>query len=254
MSTFYKKLPSKPRNLIFGSRPVMETILAGQTIEKIFIQKGHKLLRSKEFSTLIKEREIPYSYVPVEKLNKLSNQHHQGVIALLSPIDFTPLEVMIPTIFEQGRVPLVVVLDGVTDVHNFGAISRTARCMGVDALVIPTHSSSSLSGAAMKTSAGALASLPICRVADISVALKYLQNSGLMVVACYEKATQVLYDINLTLPTALIFGSEGEGIDAASLKWVTHHSKIPMQGPIASLNVSVAAGIMLYEAFRQRIL
>jgi len=246
-------MSSKGSKIIFGFRAVIETMLAGKTIEKVFIQKGHKLFDSKEFYDYLNYYKVPYSYVPPQKLKSITAGNHQGVVALLSPIDFVPLETIIQTTFEKGKNPLVVILDGITDVHNFGAIARTALCMGVDVLVIPMRGAACLSGAAMKTSAGALATLPICRVSHLDVAIQYLQESGLMVVACYEAAAEPLYEVDLKLPTAFILGSEGEGIGLKNLQLVTHHINIPMQGPITSLNVSVAAGVILYEAFRQRM-
>lgn len=254
MSSFYKKTPITQQSLIFGSRAVMETILAGRTIEKVFLQRALKSPRSKELYDLICAHEIPFSYVPIEKLNRLAHGNHQGVVAVLSPIEFAPLEVIVQTTFEKGKVPLVLVLDGVTDVHNFGAIARTAVCMGVDALVVPMHSSASVAGAAMKTSAGALAVLPVCRVASLKAALQYLKESGLVIFACHETATQELYKSDLRLPAAMIFGGEDVGISAEHLKLATYQIKIPIQSPIASLNVSVAAGMMLYEVLRQRLL
>ncbi|WP_339044704.1 23S rRNA (guanosine(2251)-2'-O)-methyltransferase RlmB [Cardinium endosymbiont of Tipula unca] len=254
MPSFSKKTSITRKNLIFGSRAVMETILAGKTIEKIFLQRALKGPRSKELYDLIAAHEIPLKHVPIEKLNRLVHGNHQGAVAVLSPVEFAPLEVIIQTTFEKGKVPLILVLDGVTDVHNFGAIARTAACMGVDALVVPMHRSASVAGAAMKTSAGALALLPVCRVASLKVALQYLQESGLLLFACHEKATQTLYKSDLSLPTAIILGGEDVGIAVEHLKLTDYQVKIPMQGPIASLNVSVATGMVLYEVLRQRFL
>lgn len=241
-----------PLSLIFGYRAVMETILAGRAIEKVFLQKRLRTPLAGELLGLMRAHGVPFSYVPIEKLKRLAYGNHQGVVAVLSPIAFSLLEVVVQTTFEKGKVPLIVVLDGVTDVHNLGAIARTAVCMGVDALVLPTQGSASLAGAAMKTSAGALATLAVCRVASLSVALQYLHESGLTILACYENATQALYEADFKLPTALILGGEASGITAKYLRFATNHIGIPMQGPITSLNVSVAAGIILYEAFRQR--
>ncbi|ROT47561.1 23S rRNA (guanosine(2251)-2'-O)-methyltransferase RlmB [Candidatus Cardinium hertigii] len=247
-----KKAPITPLNLIFGTRAVMESILAGRTIEKIFLQRKFHTSFLKELYDLIHTHEIPFSYVPIQKLQRLANGNHQGVVAVLSPIAFVSLDRIVQTTFEKGKAPLILLLDGVTDVHNVGAIVRTACCMGVDALVLPTQGSASLSGAAMKTSAGALARLPLCRVANVSNALGYLQSSGLAIVACHEQANQALYQVDLKMPMVLILGGEGTGIATEHLKWAMHHIKIPMHGTIASLNVSVAAGMVLYEVLRQR--
>ena len=252
MSSFAEKASAAPLSFIFGRRAVVETIRAGRTIEKVFFQKRVTTACTKALYDLVCKHEIPFSYVPIEKLNRMARGNHQGVVAVLSPILFTPLDMVVQATFEKGKAPLIVVLDGVTDVHNIGAIARTALCMGVDALVLPTQGSAALAGAAMKTSAGALATLPICRVADLSKALRYLQESGLTILACHAQAAQVLYKIDLTLPIALILGGEDAGIAEKHLRLATHHICIPMQGPIASFNVSVAAGIMLYEVLRQR--
>lgn len=242
----------RPSGLIFGTRAVVETLRSGQTIEKVFLQRRLAAPQTTELQTLLRHHNVPFGFVPVEKLNRLTRGNHQGVAALLSPIAFPTLENLVPTLFEQGKAPLLLVLDGLTDVHNVGAIARTAVCLGADGLVVPHSGSASLSGAAMKTSAGALATLPVCRVANTATALRYLQGSGLALVACDAQASQPLQEIDLSLPTALIFGSENQGIAPNHLRLATHRVHIPMLGPIASLNVSVAAGIALYETFRQR--
>ena len=247
-----QKTSISPLVFIFGSRAVIETIRAGRTIQKVFFQKKNNTSLARSLYHLVRENEIPFSYVPVEKLNRMAPGNHQGVVAVVSPIVFTPLDLVVQTTFEQGKVPLIVILDGVTDVHNVGAIARTALSMGVDALVLPTQGSAALAGVAMKTSAGALATLPICRVADLSKALRYLQESGLTILACHAQAAEFLYKIDLKLPIALVLGGEEGGIAPKHLRQATHHIAIPMQGPIASFNVSVAAGIILYEVLRQR--
>ncbi|MGI2298479.1 23S rRNA (guanosine(2251)-2'-O)-methyltransferase RlmB [Candidatus Cardinium hertigii] len=255
MSSFAKnkKASATSSTFIFGCRAVIETIRAGRTIEKVFFQKN-KIAPAKDVYNLVCKYEIPFSYVPIQKLERMARGNHQGVVAVLSPIGFTPLDQVVQATFEKGKVPLIVVLDGVTDVHNIGAIARTALCMGVDGLVLPTKGSAMLAGAAMKTSAGALATLPICRVTDLRKALDYLQESGLNILACDTQAKEVLHTVDCTLPIALILGGEEVGIARKHLSIATHHICIPMQGPIASFNVSVAAGIILYEVFRQRFL
>ncbi|WP_243517198.1 23S rRNA (guanosine(2251)-2'-O)-methyltransferase RlmB [Candidatus Cardinium sp. cBcalN1] len=252
MSSFSEKATYTPSSLIFGCRAVIETILAGRTIEKVFFEKKNKTVLTKSLYNLVRKHEIPFSYVPIEKLNRMARGNHQGIVAVLSPIFFAPLDWVVQTTFEQAKAPLIVVLDGLTDVHNIGAIARTALCMGVDALVLPTQGSAGLAGAAMKTSAGALATLPICRVADLSKALRFLQESGLILLACHAEAAQSIYKVDLKLPIAIILGGEEHGIAHKHLRLVSDHICIPMQGPIASFNVSVAAGIILYEVFRQR--
>jgi len=249
----HKKASATSLNLIFGCRAVIETIRAGQTIEKVFFQKN-KIAPAKDLYNLVCKYEIPFSYVPIQKLERMTRGNHQGVVAVLSPIGFTPLDQVVQAAFEKGKAPLIVVLDGVTDVHNIGAIARTALCMGVDGLVLPTRGSAMLTGAAMKTSAGALATLPICRVTDLRKGLHYLQESGLNILACDAQAKKALHTVDCKLPIALILGGEEIGIAVKHLSLATHHICIPMQGPIASFNVSVAAGIILYEVFRQRLL
>lgn len=242
-----------PSQLIFGTRAILETIQAGQSIDKVFIDKAAKTPLHKTLLALLKAQQIPYSQVPTVKLQKLTRQNHQGAVALLAPIDFAPLSQVVQTSYELGKSPLILLLDGITDVKNFGAIVRTAACTSVDAVVIPTQGSASVGGDAMKTSAGALAHVPICRVASLREAIAYLQASGLHILACHENAPQSLYATDLNLPLALILGAEDQGIAPAHLRLADAQVKIPMTGPIASLNVSVAAAVVLYEAVRQRL-
>lgn len=244
-------LPSRPQQ-IFGTRAIIESIQAGKTIDKVFIDKASKSPQVRELSALLRQHRVPCSQVPAVKLQKLTTKNHQGAVALLSPIDFVPLSQVVQHSYEQGRVPLILILDGITDVKNFGAIVRTAACTGVDAVVVPMQRSAALGGDAMKTSAGALAHVPICREANLKEALKYLRASGLHLVACHEKTTHTLYATDLDLPLALLLGAEDRGISPEYLKLVDSQATIPMMGPIASLNVSVAAGVALYEVIRQR--
>jgi 23S rRNA (guanosine2251-2'-O)-methyltransferase len=239
-------------NLVFGVNAVLEAIIAGKTIDKIFIDKAAKGTEYQDLSNAIRQYQIPYSRVPSAKLNMMIKQNHQGVIALLSPVPLASLSNIIQATYEQGKTPLIVMLDGVTDVGNLGAIVRTAVCMGADALVLPTQGSASLGGAAMKTSAGALAHLPICRVNHLRDSIEYLQASGLQIIACHEKTQNSIYRTDLAVPTAILLGAEDKGIQTELLKKADNHASIPMVGPINSLNVSVAAAVILYEAFRQR--
>jgi len=243
--------PSK-HELIFGTRAIIETIRAGKTIDKVFIDRAAKAPLHKELVALIQQHQIPYSHVPAAKLKQLTSQNHQGAIALLAPIAVASLSHVVQTTYEQGKTPLILILDKITDVRNFGAIVRTAVCVGADALVIPTQGSASLGGDAMKTSAGALAHLPICRVASLTTTLQYLQESGLQVIACHEKATETPYTADFKVPIAILLGAEDKGIRPELLQKADKHLRIPMVGPISSLNVSVAAAVVLYESFRQR--
>ncbi|AWN81495.1 23S rRNA (guanosine(2251)-2'-O)-methyltransferase RlmB [Candidatus Cardinium hertigii] len=251
--TSFKHIATDLTHLIFGSRAVIESILAGQPIEKVFLQSSKwQTPLTKELYTLIRQHAIPYTYLPVAKFKQWINKNHQGVVAIRSPIVFSVVEHVVQASYEKGELPLLVVLDGVSDVHNVGAIARTAACMGVHALVLPTQGSASITAVAMKTSAGALATLPVCRTANLSHTLAYLQAAGLTIIACHEKAAQPLCQVDLTSPVALILGDEAMGIAAKHLTHALHQVSIPIQGPIASLNVSVAAGMLLYEVLRQR--
>jgi 23S rRNA (guanosine2251-2'-O)-methyltransferase len=237
---------------IYGIRPAIEAIRAGKQVDKLLIQNGLKGPGFHELFTLVKEVQIPYQFVPIEKLNRLSKQNHQGVIAYLTEIVYQTLEDVIPFVFENGRTPLILVLDQVTDVRNAGAIARTAACAGVDAMVISSHGSAQLNSDAVKTSAGALYTLPVVRSANLKDSLKFLKESGLTIVAATEKAEKNYTEGKLTGPVAIIMGSEGKGISAEYLKFADEQVSIPILGDISSLNVSVAAGVLLYEALRQR--
>jgi 23S rRNA (guanosine2251-2'-O)-methyltransferase len=195
---------------------------------------------------------VPYQFVPLEKLNRITRKNHQGVVAYISPVAFYRIEDILPGIYEQGETPFVLMLDRVTDVRNFGAILRTAECSGVHAVVIPSRNTAQLNSGTVKSSAGAIFKVPICRSDNLKVTLDYLKQSGLSVVAATEKASVVCYDTDLTGPVALLLGSEGEGISEVYLKKADIRVKIPLLGEIESLNVSVAAGVLMYEIVRQR--
>lgn len=238
-------------NLIFGMHPLLEALEAGREIDKILLKRG---LRSEEVSritALARERTIPLQIVPEERLTRLTRKQHQGVIAFISEIEYTPLETLIPMLYEAGRSPFVLLLDGLTDVRNFGAIARTAECAGVDALIIPEHGSVTVTADAIKTSAGALHRLPVCRVSSIMSAVSLLQASGLKIVAASEKARDVYTETELRLPLGLVLGAEDEGVSEEVLRRADHIVRIPQVGAIGSLNVSVAAGILIYEIVRQ---
>jgi 23S rRNA (guanosine2251-2'-O)-methyltransferase len=237
---------------IFGTRATIETILAGKPIDKVFIDKTASSPLHKELLSLIRQHKIPYSHVPAIKLHKLTQKNHQGVITYLAPIALASLSHVVQASYEQGKTPLILLLDGITDVRNFGAIVRTAACTNVDAVVIPSQGSASVSGEAMKTSAGALAHLPICRVGTLREAIDELRASGLQIIACHEQAPNSLYHTDLNLPLAILLGAEDQGIAPQHLKLADQHVHIPMFGPIASLNVSVAAAVILYEHMRQQ--
>ena len=243
---------SKTTN-IYGPRAIIEAIQAGKEIGKIYLQKGLSNPLSKELDKLIREEGISVSYVPQEKLHKLSDQNHQGAIATISPIQFAEFEATAEAVLAASKPGLFLLLDQLTDVRNFGAIIRTAVCTGVDAIIIPKSGGAPVTDDTVKTSAGAIFNIPICKVDHIKDALFYLQGSGVQVVAATEKTEDSIYDLDYTTPTALVMGSEGKGVTPGVLKLVDHKAKLPMAGTISSVNVSVACGAFLYEVVRQRI-
>lgn len=238
---------------IFGIRAIIEAITSGKTIGKLFIQKGLQGDLSRELMKLAKKNNITITYVPIEKLNRLTQKNHQGAVATISPIDFYDLENLVIKVIESGVTPLFLILDQLSDVRNFGAIIRTASCTGVHGIIIQKKGGAPVTADTIKTSAGAVFKIPICKVDHIKDAIFYLQGSGVQIVAATEKAEETVYKANLKNPTAIIMGSEGKGISSSVLKLVDTQAKLPMQGDIASLNVSVACGVFLYEVTRQRL-
>lgn len=239
---------------IFGIRAVIEAINAGTTISKVYLQKDLSGSLFSELNTLIKQHKIATSFVPVEKLNHLSkNGNHQGVAAQVSAIAFEDLDTLITKTLESTPAPLFLLLDQISDVRNFGAIIRTAECAGVHGIVIQNQGNAPISPDTVKTSAGAAFMIPICKVDHIKDAVFHMQAAGIQLVAATEKSEQLIYDLDLTLPTALIMGSEDRGINPSILKMVSHKAKLPILGSIESLNVSVACGVALYEVVRQRL-
>lgn len=239
--------------MIYGTRAVIEAVRAGKQIDRVLIQKNVKNELIGELVTVLVEAEVPFQKVPPEKLQKLTAKNHQGVLAFVSPIDFADLHRVVSFIFDQGKDGLIVLMDRITDVRNFGAIVRTAESAGVDTIVIPARGNAQIGSDAIKTSAGALNHLPVCKVNSLRDAVTYLRESGYRVVACTEKTYQLYTDADLTGPVAVIMGSEEDGISGELMQLADTKVKIPMQGKIESLNVSVAAGIVLFEAVRQRM-
>jgi 23S rRNA (guanosine2251-2'-O)-methyltransferase len=239
--------------MVYGVRPVIEALQAGKEIEKVLVVTGLKSELFPEMRKLLNEKDIPLQYVPLEKLNRVTRQNHQGVIAFVSPIVYEDYEQIIPALFDIGRNPLVLILDRITDVRNFGAIARTAECAGVDAIIVPSRGSALMGADAVKTSAGALFKIPVCRSVNLKDTIDYVKACGLQVVAATEKATDYHFQIDLTLPTAIMLGSEEDGVSPEYLKRCDQRVRIPMVGEIESLNVSVAAGIILFEAVKQRM-
>ena len=238
--------------MVFGTRAIIETIHAGKEIDKLFLQKGLKNELSTELIELVKERNIPFTTVPAEKLDRITRKNHQGSICFISAVQYASLDHIVSQCYENAKIPLVLVLDGITDVRNIGAIARSAECFGVDAIVVPTRGTASLNSDAMKTSAGALSHIPVCREEKLSDVLQYLLDSGISIVAATEKADKQVQELDFSQPTAILMGSEDTGISSEHLRLVSDSAKIDLVGKISSLNVSVAAGVFLYEAKRQR--
>ncbi len=240
-------------NLIYGHHPVVEAVQSGQMVEKILFQQGVRGELEKEIRHLAKEYDIPLQVVPKEKLNKLVRGAHQGVVAWLAIVEFLSIEDVLPPVFETGETPLLLLLDRITDVRNFGAICRSAECMGVHAVVVPQSGAAPANEEAMKASAGALARVKLCRTRSLFSTVDWLKESGVQIIATALADRAVpIYEPDLTLPTAIIMGSEGEGLHPKLIKMADTVVKIPQATDFDSLNVSVAAGVVLYEALRQR--
>lgn len=238
--------------MIFGIRAVIEAIEAGKEIDKIFMRREMGGDLAKELYDMVAERHIPVQKVPLEKLNRLTMKNHQGVVAFVSAIEYHHIDDIIPFIYEQGRDPFVVILDGVTDVRNFGAIARTCECAGVDAIVVPVKGGAAANADAVKTSAGALLSIPVCRENSLHNTVSFLQKCGIRVIAASEKAQHDYSQADYHGPLAVIVGAEDVGISHDILRIVDDTISIPVCGRIQSLNVSVAAGIVVYEALKAR--
>ncbi|MCM1036195.1 MAG: 23S rRNA (guanosine(2251)-2'-O)-methyltransferase RlmB [Bacteroides sp.] len=243
----------EPTDYIFGLRAVIEAIREGKTIDKLYIKKDLGGELASELFALMRQHRIVAQRVPVERLNRITRRNHQGVVAMLSAVTYHNLGQLVTGLYDEGVLPFVVVLDSITDVRNFGAIARTAECCGVNAIVVPERGSVSVGGDAVKTSAGALLSMPVCRERSLTGAVRFLKDSGFTIVAVSEKA-----DINYTLadytgPVALVMGAEDTGISPEVMALCDSRVAIPMFGHIGSLNVSVAAGVMMYEVVRQRL-
>lgn len=246
----HKQRPEK--EMIFGIRAVIEAIQAGKEIDKIIMRRDMTSDLSRELYAALDGLEVPIQKVPLERLNRITTKNHQGVVAFISAVTYQHIEDIIPTIYEEGRLPFIVVLDGITDIRNFGAIARTCECAGVDAIVVPTRGGAAINADAVKTSAGALLSIPVCREGNLTNALKFIVSSGIKLVAATEKGTKNYTEASLTEPIAIIMGAEDVGVAPEHLRLCDEMVKIPLLGSIDSLNVSVAAGVLMYEVVRQR--
>ncbi|MEN8229686.1 MAG: 23S rRNA (guanosine(2251)-2'-O)-methyltransferase RlmB [Bacteroidota bacterium] len=245
-------LMAKNDRFIFGIHAVHEAVISGRDLDKVLVRRGSGSDLFKKLLGELRKHDIPVQQVPVEKLNRLTGKNHQGVIAWLSEITYSDIGTILPSVYEAGEDPLILLLDGVSDVRNFGAIARSAECAGVHAIVIPFSGSAAINADAIKTSSGALHRIPVCRHKELTEVVRFLGESGLRLFAATEKAKDTLYATDMSGPAGIIMGSEERGISATLLKDADHWVSIPMKGTIASLNVSVAAGIMLFEAVRQR--
>lgn len=239
-------------NYIFGIRAILEAIEAGRDIDKVLIRTDLNGDLAQELLRAVKQNNILFQRVPVEKLNRITQKNHQGAIATLSPVAYHSLANLLPSLYEEGKMPFIMVLDGLTDTRNFGAIARTASCAGVDAIVIPERNSVSVTPDAVKTSAGALMSIPVCREKNILQAVRELQSNGVKVIGASEKASANYTLVEMNVPVAIVMGAEDTGISNDVLRQCDELAAIPIFGHIGSLNVSVAAGLMMYEAVRQR--
>jgi len=244
----------KNSDLIFGIYPILEAIKANVDIDKVYIQKDNNNPKIEEINKLLSKLNTSVAEVPIEKLNRLTHGNHQGIVAITSPISFFSMEEIVETTIQNKENPLFIILDQISDVRNFGAIIRTAECTGVDAIIIQKKGGAPVTGDTVKTSAGAIFKIPICKVDHIKDAIFYLQGSGVTTVAATEKAEKSIYDVDLKKPIALIMGSEGKGITRSILNMVNEKASLPVLGEINSLNVSVACGAFLYEIVRQRSL
>lgn len=240
-------------NFIFGLHPINEAIKTGKEINKVLVKNNLSTSTAQELIAEIRRKGINIQYVPQEKLDKICKHKHQGIIAYISPIKYQNLEEIIIKTQNENKLPLILILDGITDVRNFGAIARTGECAGISAIVIPSSGSAKISEEAIKTSAGALYNIPICKMDNLVDTVLLLNQMDIEVIAITEKAERLIYELDLTIPCALILGSEDKGISNTLIKRADKKAKIPMYGKTSSLNVSVSAALVIYEAIRQRI-
>ncbi|RUA31225.1 MAG: 23S rRNA (guanosine(2251)-2'-O)-methyltransferase RlmB [Bacteroidetes bacterium] len=239
-------------DFIYGTHPIQEAFDSGKEIDKLLIQKG---VRNDAIQSIIqnaKQTETPFQFVPIEKMNRVTRKNHQGIIAFVSNVEYQKLEQVLPMVYEKGETPLILILDRITDIRNIGAIARTAECTGVHAIVVPAQNSARINADAVKSSAGAILRVPIVRSFNLKDSIKFLKDSGLQIYAASEKANDEYDAVDYTTPSAIIMGSEEDGVSGEYIKLCDKTVQIPMIGEITSLNVSVAAGVMLFEVLKQR--
>jgi 23S rRNA (guanosine2251-2'-O)-methyltransferase len=240
------------KNYIYGIHPVIEAISSGKNIDKIYIQKGLNGVKYTRIKEIIKKYKISFQLVPREKLRSLTLKNHQGVFAFISPIEFYNIDELLPILYKKGKNPLLLILDKITDVRNFGSIVRTAECGGVDAILIPSKGSTLISSDAIKASSGALLNIPICKELDLYKSLLLLKKYGIQLVAATEKSNTTFYEVDFSIPIAFLIGNEQYGINSSYLSITDKQVKLPMLGKISSMNVSVVCGILIYEVIRNR--
>ena len=239
-------------NLIFGIRPIEEALNEGKIPEKVFLQQGLTGDNYRKLFKKIRDADIHYQMVPIEKLNRITKQNHQGVVAYMPIIDYVSIEEMVKSFGDSEEKGLIVIIDKVTDIRNLGAIARSAECAGAHGIIIQSKGSAAINADAIKASAGALSRIPVCKENELMETFEFLKLCGLTIIACTEKTSQSIYKTEMNRPVALIFGAEDKGISPYLLKLADEKASIPMKGKTASLNVSVAAGVVLFEAVRQR--
>jgi len=243
----------KKAAIVYGIRAIIESVEAEKAINKVYLQKGLSGDLFKKLESLLRKKKINISYVPIERLNRFTQNNHQGAVATISPVDYADFEEVAENILANVKQPLFLLLDQITDVRNFGAIIRTAECTGVNAIIIPKTGSAPINSDTIKTSAGAAFNVPISKVDHLKDAIYYLQASGVQIVAATEKAEKTLYEVGLKKSSAVIMGAEDKGISDSILKLSDYQARLPISGKIGSLNVSVACGVFLYEVLRQRL-
>ena len=246
-------MEEKKMQYLFGMHPVLEAIKAGKKFDKVMLKQGLEGPQFKELMDLMKENEIPFQFVPVERLNRAARGAHQGVLAYISEIEYVDIEQLVNNALGRSENPLLVILDGVSDVRNLGAIARSLECAGGHGIIVPAKGGAAINADAVKASAGALMRMDTCKVSNLRVAAYYLQQSGFRLIAATEKTDNLIYDVDMTGPCAVIMGSEGKGISQSMLDLADAKAAIPMAGEITSLNVSVASAVLMYEAVRQRL-
>jgi 23S rRNA (guanosine2251-2'-O)-methyltransferase len=246
-------MEEKKMQYLFGMHPVLEAIKAGKKFDKVLLKQGLEGPQFKELMDLMKQNEIPFQFVHVERLNRAVRGAHQGVLAYISEIEYVDIEQLVNNALALSANPLLVILDGVSDVRNLGAIARSLECAGGQGIIVPAKGGAAINADAVKSSAGALMRMDTCKVPNLRVAAYYLKQSGFKLIAATEKTEKLIYDVDMTGPVAIIMGSEGKGISQAMLDLADDKAAIPMSGEITSLNVSVASAVLMYEAVRQRI-